>query len=270
MPCPFSTTFNLVFGNLGDVIALSLTAPLYKQSTIQQVACSDTPVSSSSWWQGNLLVVSYHLAFRSLSNYLHSTLETKLLASEKDKPQKGGDGAKGEKESRKKQTQQLVQILAGCFSLVALYPLQYTVTNVLAGTAGSAVPVFDTEQSKSLQDYHRVYRGVGSMVMSFVLHQQFLHLLRNRFGQLSNKNWKKTFFWEQIALGSASSIAYPMETISRRKQVHVALGEATSDSLFGGLPIFLLRNSLCSGILMAYSSEVCQDVMRKVVMKFFH
>jgi hypothetical protein len=146
MPCPFATGAQLLYSGLGDVLALTATAPLERLTVLLQASSKDhetTSGLSSSWhrllweqgvcalWQGNVVNILYALLNRSLTVYVKDFLWTNhrgwFLPIDAEEEGSSNDDAVPAAAAQTK-----ASLLAGCVSVAVLYPLNYALTNLLA------------------------------------------------------------------------------------------------------------------------------------------
>ena len=98
MPCPFATTVFLLYGGLGDAIALTSTAPLERLILILQTSSDDdnnnmnaadvyfdivkSPQGYKSLWIGNSYRIVHSIITRSLNEYFQKAYENLLISKE--------------------------------------------------------------------------------------------------------------------------------------------------------------------------------------------
>jgi solute carrier family 25 (adenine nucleotide translocator) protein 4/5/6/31 len=332
MPCPFALTVQLLYGGIGDAIALTATAPLNRITLILQTQQASASIALGtispydggvmecgrrlvaeqgiwSLWQGNFISFGYTTAFKSLSvflkDYFLKHYSTYLLVSEKKDEQKEATTPQSQEDPKRQQEQHEQQreakqqadvkagILAGCASILILYPINYALT-CISTDAGSSdmIPFGGSVQDCVVQTIRTtgifgLYKGLGMMLASF-LNYQLLYL--DLYKRLP-PSWLGGGHWKRYTVGHivgclVTCMSYPLDTISRRMQVQIASiaiqGDASSaaalsandsglsQDLYAGMAVKLLSSTAQSGILRLYDSERNQDLLRKVVMKFFH
>lgn len=290
MPCPFGTSFYIVYNSLGEALALTATAPWNRLSLLQQLQlsgiCVDDGTHLRQFWQGNLHSVLYMALLKAVSSYGVNRLQVlmKLSQSSSNKSVEGED----EKEqkilsvSKAKQRQQL-QLLAGGLSLTLLYPLLKAVTVVTAmdkfssGDLPSTVSSIITSTVEA-RGFPGLYHGLGSTLASYFQFQMSLQafLLFGKTTTAKGNNGSKSsishrwrcYLHRQLCIVGATCLSYPLETFSRRRQMEFP---ANSDGeVWAGLGYRLVQTILYHAFLDTYNSDACSIFVRRIAMKFFH
>jgi solute carrier family 25 (mitochondrial adenine nucleotide translocator), member 4/5/6/31 len=279
-------------------------------------------------WQGNIVAIFHAILHKSLSLYLRdhiwklyrqwsvTTAGKTNDSGENSSRKRQHNGKDGSNETTKDEMSQKARLsdmsaqtsiklglLAGCVSTVLLYPLTYSLTNVLtAGDSQSKSNAGFSFDGLGIQDclvqtirvggIWSVYSGITPALMGALEYQISLVVLHKRFTSTDkakeenvNKNrnalWAATirrFLKEQAAVLVSCFISFPLETMSRRLQLQnpsTSNGssrqvESETSNLYSGIAPRLIKTVLVNSILGVFYSESSQDFVRWVFMKVFH
>jgi hypothetical protein len=205
--CPFAFTVTLLYGSIGDAIALTATAPLERLVVLRQTSSTsgtDNIVTTfhdiiasggySSLWKGNTYAILHLIVSKSLSTYIKRYLSTNYayLFETTTTDKKGGDEKKierrqedNDKEQEHQQSRRLlvdtkIGLTANCISLAVLYPVQLAITNIILGRGVGTIE--DCLVSKVSKDgFKSMYSGLVLAILGTINYQTIYMQLHNQF-----------------------------------------------------------------------------------------
>jgi hypothetical protein len=208
--CPFAFTVTLLYGSIGDAIALTATAPLERLVVLRQTSSTSSLTSGtdnivttvhdiiasggySSLWKGNTYSILHLIMSKSLSTYIKRYLSTNYMylfdTTTTTNKKGGGDEKKIERqEDNDKEQQQSRRILvdtkigltANCISLAVLYPVQLAITNIIWGRGVGTIE--DCLVSKVNKDgFKSMYSGLILAILGTINYQTIYMQLYNQF-----------------------------------------------------------------------------------------
>ena len=277
MPCPFATTMQILLGGIGDGLALTLSAPLTKLSLHLQVDSSlklDSSVyttliskgGGSVWslWHGNGLNFWYTVLLKNLHSYLQHWLSNNHESIVHKYLLRSNTNSKTDKE-KKLDLDRKANLLAGCSSLAILFPLNLAVTCFTLDherkPSDGSLQSFWAAHPAWTSLYHGLFFAISSYIVQTISYWN----VTERFTPLAGSYWTRWSKLQGLSLLS-TTLAYPLETISKRRQ----LGNDDTGNLFAGLSIRIMGHLVQQYTHTVYNSGPVQDVVRNFTMKYFH
>ena len=274
MPCPFATTVFLLYGGIGDAVALTATAPLERIVLILQTEPDNKKRTENgiiatyhrivqnqgftSLWLGNTTRILQAILSRPLSEYLQKKIQHLLL--------KDDEGEKKDRELNDQElqnvyrTKQISELLGVVVPLLILYPLEVAVVHISSDTTSDNTK----SSSKSVQECCKsiiktsgglsgLFNGVGYAIIGAIQFRYSYFWLYKKFQISQIQSTERQFWANQLIVILAGIAAQPYQILQR----NVILSQSTSTLslhlLFAGTGANVLKIVTNGAVTTVYS-----------------